>query len=559
MKFLSILFKALRPHIFCVAGMGTLVFSSILSKEYYWSLALISAFDWCLLNLLNQIADVKEDIANGRQDAIWIERHQSSLKWVTAILIFASVIWHFFINPVFAMIRMLFHFGGFVYSFSLFGKLPRLKAIPIVKNCSSSLFFLLTCFAYPLSYLEGALAISQSGILVLISSFFIFEVCYEILYDLRDVEGDSKTGIRTIPVLLGSQNTKKLLNVLFLLASVVVLVGFYGNVLDKIHLFFAVGPVFVGLWARSQVINSEFCKNLTWFTCIILGFYLLWQRLEWLNLWGHSIEFIQTASIVLAVSYVYFICYKKQDYKIVLWNFTLLLACSWLGEQSVITFYDFYSYSEQWIKLGDVPVAVAMIWPFLIVTARNLFNSLDLSVANKALLVAVVIFLNALFVEAIAVKLGLWAWHVEGVLLWFPLIGVVGWGLYAFFVEYWKAKNNKLYFVLVLLSLHAALVTLWWSSFRWFSFPVEVTLVPVFSSLIVIGMICYRKKLSVSNEGMLHLAFMGLGFLIFVFTSLRFDRSDVFLLSHIAWVSLPYFTLILLRSRTMFLSKINSF
>jgi 4-hydroxybenzoate polyprenyltransferase len=58
---------------------------------------------------------------------------------------------------------------------------------------------------------------SKGDILQIILIFYIFflkSLVNTILFDVRDIEGDRMSGVRTIPVLLGRSKTKKLLLIL---------------------------------------------------------------------------------------------------------------------------------------------------------------------------------------------------------------------------------------------------------------------------------------------------------------------------------------------------------
>lgn len=148
-----------------------------------------------------------------------------------------------------------------------------------------------------------------------------------------------------------------------------------------------------------------------------------------------------------------------------------IAAAAWLAEVSCIRLYGFYQYDAPWLLFLDVmPVLVALIWPFVILSAREVVHALgwvDARGAPHPLAVLVVVVYDAALVEPIAVRTGLWSWNEPG--LWsVPLIGILGWGLFAACASaLLDTRRPSLALVLAPLGTHALLLALWWGLFRW--------------------------------------------------------------------------------------------
>ncbi len=155
----------------------------------------------------------------------------------------------------------------------------------------------------------------------------------------------------------------------------------------------------------------------------------------------------------------------------VLPSYVFIALAAWLGEQSCITWYRFYSYAPDWhVKLLDVPVLVPLIWPLVVLFAREVVESLWPSTGwRRALLVAGVVAFDASLVEALAVHAGLWTW-AEGGHLGVPLIGIVGWAAFAFGVELALGRSSVRWTWLVLplapLAAHVGIQLFWWGALR---------------------------------------------------------------------------------------------
>jgi hypothetical protein len=144
-----------------------------------------------------------------------------------------------------------------------------------------------------------------------------------------------------------------------------------------------------------------------------------------------------------------------------------LAVAGWVGEQTCISFYRFYEYAPEWhARLGDVPVLVPLIWPLVILSARDVARVLaprSRGVAHAALVGGIVAF-DASLVEVVAVRAGLWRW-VEPGHLGVPPIGVLGWGYFAFGATWisrgpWRLPAGPVV-------AHVGILGSWWALFRW--------------------------------------------------------------------------------------------
>jgi len=96
----------------------------------------------------------------------------------------------------------------------------RLKDIPLVKNLLVGL-----AWAVPVAFLPVACTGAPFGLMTLVTGFFFFLLSFinSTVFDIRDVEGDAGSGVKTLPVMLGIPRTKVLLSVLNLAGIAVVL------------------------------------------------------------------------------------------------------------------------------------------------------------------------------------------------------------------------------------------------------------------------------------------------------------------------------------------------
>jgi hypothetical protein len=154
-------------------------------------------------------------------------------------------------------------------------------------------------------------------------------------------------------------------------------------------------------------------------------------------------------------------------------EFATTAVAAWACEQSCISGYGFYHYnSVEWtVTIGHVPLAVALIWPVVILSARQVAASMF---DKQALATALIVLFDAALIEPLAVAAGLWRWTEPG-LFGVPPIGVVGWAAFTFL---WSCSANKPVAARALVTfvgLHAVLLVLWWGGLRWISADVAPT------------------------------------------------------------------------------------
>ena len=185
-----------------------------------------------------------------------------------------------------------------------------------------------------------------------------------------------------------------------------------------------------------------------------------------------SIALFQTLCVVI-VSLTLVTMARSTPWKPLLSDYFALSVAGYLGEESCITLYHFYQYSPAWnARLVDVPLLVPLIWPLVVLSARQVGQALwpdAKSPLARAAITAALVTFDASLMEVVAVRAGLWSWAEPGHLQ-VPLIGILGWGYFALGAELvlgqpWRARRLWL-LLLAPLVTHALIVGSWWICFR---------------------------------------------------------------------------------------------
>jgi len=244
---------------------------------------------------------------------------------------------------------------------------------------------------------------------------------------------------------------------------------------------------------------------------------------------------------VAVVLLTLFVMARKCGAREILGSYAALAVAGWIGEQTCIELYRFYSYALGWhFRIGHVPVLVPLIWPLVILSARHVVDALfpDLT-RYRALLVAAVVVVDASLVEVVAVRAGLWSWAEPGHLA-VPVIGILGWGYFAAGAELaLMRKRPLLAIVLGPLVAHALILATWWGLFRW-TIRGELGVASSIAVALVGALLCAvilraRRALPIATAAPRMMA-SSLFFTLLVTTAPR----DSYLWLHVASVAAPY-------------------
>lgn len=225
-------FGVARPHILAIVFASTLTYGWIFSERFAPLIALVAVWDWFIVNFMNKAVDVEEDAQNGIPGAEAVRAHRRTVEQIGWLMIAVGLLAGGWLVPKLWPFRLLFTLIGLGYNYKIVpaivgGRLglSRLKEMYFFKNFGSSLLFTLSVFLYPLFGLELEQRYSTSALLLSIAFFIPLELTYEIIYDLRDVEGDRALRVPTYPVVHGEARARQIIWGLILGSSLPLIIG----------------------------------------------------------------------------------------------------------------------------------------------------------------------------------------------------------------------------------------------------------------------------------------------------------------------------------------------
>jgi 4-hydroxybenzoate polyprenyltransferase len=145
--------------------------------------------------------------------------------------------------------------------------------------------FVLSVGLYPLFAEGGPRAMSLVSIAWLLGFFYFFEQSFEVLYDLRDIEGDTSVGVPTYPVVHGVEAAGKIVVALCVGPAVWLVLGRLVHVLTVREVLMVAAPlgmlVFLRVRGPRNVSRAD-CIGATYAGAVALVVYLvgtaLWAR-----------------------------------------------------------------------------------------------------------------------------------------------------------------------------------------------------------------------------------------------------------------------------------------
>lgn len=257
-----------RYHIMLVAMAATVVFGWIATGSRPWALTLVVTVDWFLINLMNRITDIDEDLRNHIPGTERVARRRRALTAASVVLMLSSFAVTHAIWPALTPLRLVVQAIGIAYNYRVVPTprgLSRFKEMYFFKNFGSSVLFVLTCFVYPLAAAGWVHIVPWSTLVVLALFFVPFELTYEILYDMRDLEGDRAAGIPTYPVVHGVESSRRIIDGLLVASFAVLVAAFFLRLIGVRELLMVVAPI-----AQWVFYRARYRRGLTSRDCIVL-------------------------------------------------------------------------------------------------------------------------------------------------------------------------------------------------------------------------------------------------------------------------------------------------
>lgn len=269
-----------RLHILAIATFACAVFGWLLTGHWLVLAAVLCCVDWFIVNLVNRVADLAEDRANGIVGTDLISAHGRTFELGCGALLVGSLVAVHLIAPQLTWARVGFHAIGLAYNYKLLPALKgrtRFKEIYFFKNFSSAVLFILSTMLYPL--LLASTPVQPIYLALLIAFFLPLELTYEVIYDLRDVKGDRALAVPTFPVVHGVRISHRIIDGLLIISAASLIAGGVLGVFRLRELVLIAAPLQQAIyfhWKLKADPTPERCNFVTWLGTAQVASYVLW-------------------------------------------------------------------------------------------------------------------------------------------------------------------------------------------------------------------------------------------------------------------------------------------
>jgi 4-hydroxybenzoate polyprenyltransferase len=207
---------------------------------------------------INKLTDQEEDAVNTPERSIFVEGNERFLLTIAIASYVAALLLGLIESPFAAGILLVPLLTGIAYStnpLSIIG-IPRLKDIFLVKS-----FIVAFSWAVCAAFLP-ALQLCNSAKLYFIFPFFFIKVFINtVLFDVRDVEGDTLNSVKTIPVVIGIKRTRQAL--LIIQSLLLVWLVLFSDLFSKYYVILIASMVYGYIYIL-YFCNTNHHRDMSW-------------------------------------------------------------------------------------------------------------------------------------------------------------------------------------------------------------------------------------------------------------------------------------------------------
>lgn len=196
-----------RLHIIISAPVVMWCWSQFLKMHFRVIDYLIISLAVAIICQWNRLTDVEEDTLNCPDDLKDAQGKRRSIKIFCYVGGTIAILLALVTEPTWTLAALVAFgaFVGFFYNTPLLPSRPhlRLKNIFIIKNLSSGAGWSAGLLIFPMLRAHEQ---PDWRFFTAFAYMFAMVMTYEIMWDMRDIAGDARAGIRTLPVVLGINN-----------------------------------------------------------------------------------------------------------------------------------------------------------------------------------------------------------------------------------------------------------------------------------------------------------------------------------------------------------------
>lgn len=224
---------------------------------------------------LNRVTDQEEDAVNMPERSALVQGNEKLLMILAVVSYIVAVFLGWLESPFAAFVLLVPIVSGIAYSkdvLSIIG-IPRLKDIFFVKSFVVAFSWAACGALLPALYLENLFKLW-----FIFPFFFIKMFINTVLFDVRDVEGDTLNGVNTVPVVIGVSGTRRLLLTVQSLLAVWTIV--FSNLFDDYYIVLITSMIYGYLYIL--YFCTEKIRNKTLLDMLVDGEWIITSVWVWM-------------------------------------------------------------------------------------------------------------------------------------------------------------------------------------------------------------------------------------------------------------------------------------
>ena len=248
-------------HLQSLGASSIIIFTSfVFDLPIDYKLVWIAYLLFYPIYLYNRYIEIDIDKETNKERSMYLYRYVNTMPWLIILvvaLLLLCLFWFYRDNIVVILLTFFMLSFGFLYT-SHFKSLT--KYIFVFKNYYVAIFFALLVlifqFSYELSY----------NTLFILTFLFIFTkaLLMQIVLDIKDINSDATSGIKTFPVLFGQYKSIKVVLILEVIISIIFA-----------YLFFIFGNILISyiviLFVPFVILSLMYIRNKNYFGYIMYG------------------------------------------------------------------------------------------------------------------------------------------------------------------------------------------------------------------------------------------------------------------------------------------------
>jgi 4-hydroxybenzoate polyprenyltransferase len=207
---------------------------------------------------INKLTDQEEDAINMPARSTFVHGNERFLLILAIASYIVALLLGLVESPLAAGILLVPLLSGITYStnpFSIIG-IPRLKDIFLVKS-----FIVAFSWAVCAAFLPALQLYDPAKLCFIFPFFFIKVFINTVLFDVRDVEGDTLNSVKTIPVVIGIKRTRQ--SLLIIQSLLVVWLVLFSDLFNEYYVILIASMVYGYLYIL-HFCNTSHHRDMSW-------------------------------------------------------------------------------------------------------------------------------------------------------------------------------------------------------------------------------------------------------------------------------------------------------